>query len=336
METGPGTPPIDVLASGPEPGREEMELPVRATVTEYDRFDRVGVLTTDCGLEIRFGASACTDFEPAVGLGCWLVATEPDRFHGGVRAHVVNSTGQPEEDPATQAGKRFQAAEAQRARAERDRQRRLRAARADPAGALDDLERHFAFRVPPAYRQLVLEHATDPDSSAYLWLPEAEWIEPAEISTWEFLVEPALHGLVPFAFTGAGDPWCWWLGSPRVGAEPEIILCPHDESEAEIFAPTFAAWLFRICLEYGTALEAASDGKEERRRLESWAEILETAGAGEMAGRLRQISAAPGTEIVTPIGREPALASAELIETSLRELLGPAYLETRVEWTVDA
>ncbi len=140
----------------------------------------------------------------------------------------------------------------------------------------------------------------------------------------------------PLRFHRRRRPLVLVARQPPDRAEPEIILCPHDESEAEIFAPTFAAWLFRICLEYGTALEAASDGKEERRRLESWAEIVETAGAGEMAGRLRQIAAAPGTEIVTPIGRETALASAELIETSLRELLGPVYLETRVEWTADA
>ncbi|TQF13183.1 hypothetical protein FJV41_25240 [Myxococcus llanfairpwllgwyngyllgogerychwyrndrobwllllantysiliogogogochensis] len=77
-------------------------LPARALVVTWNAVDGVGTLRTEDGSEVRFGASACTDFEPETGLDVWLVETKPDPLGRGERAKVVNRSGRMEQDKLSQ------------------------------------------------------------------------------------------------------------------------------------------------------------------------------------------------------------------------------------------
>ncbi|MFY1824847.1 hypothetical protein ACN47A_02925 [Myxococcus fulvus] len=80
------------------PGR----LPIRARITTWNFIDGVGRLLTEDGEEVRFGGSACTDFQPEQGLEVWLVELQADPLGGSPRAKVVNLSGRVEEDKVSQ------------------------------------------------------------------------------------------------------------------------------------------------------------------------------------------------------------------------------------------
>ncbi|QSQ20969.1 hypothetical protein JY651_38010 [Pyxidicoccus parkwayensis] len=79
-----------------------LTLPTEAVVIAYDEKDGLGTLRTSQGVEVRFGASACTDFVPEQGMSVWLVETKPDPLGRGERAKVVNRTGHVEKDRLAQ------------------------------------------------------------------------------------------------------------------------------------------------------------------------------------------------------------------------------------------
>ena len=74
---------------------------------------------------------------------------------------------------------------------------------------LQIIEDHFGMTLPRAYRIWHDEGAFDcADSAKYLWVNEAEWIPPVDVPTWQLpTYGKHVDGLVPFAFSGAGDPW---------------------------------------------------------------------------------------------------------------------------------
>ncbi|PTL76720.1 hypothetical protein [Vitiosangium sp. GDMCC 1.1324] len=79
-----------------------LQLPTQAVVAAWNPRDGVGTLRTAEGIEVRFGASACTDFDPEQGMSVWLVETQPDPLGRGERAKVVNRSGQKEKDRLSQ------------------------------------------------------------------------------------------------------------------------------------------------------------------------------------------------------------------------------------------
>lgn len=89
-----------------------LTLPTDAVILTYDPKDGVGTLRTAQGVEVRFGASACTDFEPEQGTSVWLVETKPDPLGKGERAKVVNRTGRVEKDRLTQIEEEHDASDA--------------------------------------------------------------------------------------------------------------------------------------------------------------------------------------------------------------------------------
>ncbi|MCP3136510.1 hypothetical protein [Pyxidicoccus xibeiensis] len=89
-----------------------LSLPTEARVIAYDAKDGLGTLRTPEGVEVRFGASACTDFTPEQGMTVWLVETKPDPLGRGERAKVVNRSGHVEQDRLTQIWDEHAAADA--------------------------------------------------------------------------------------------------------------------------------------------------------------------------------------------------------------------------------
>jgi hypothetical protein len=74
------------------------------------------------------------------------------------------------------------------------------------------------------------------------------WEPPSEVAQWEPPGHWEANRFVSFAGNGYGDYWCWYPASADSFGIP-VVLCPHDELEAEIFAPNFQAFLFRSILE---------------------------------------------------------------------------------------
>lgn len=54
--------------------------------------------------------------------------------------------------------------------------------------------------------------------------------------------------LVPFALTASGDRYGWWMTPDKCGYE-FVVFSPHDCSEADVYAPHFVGFLYRILLE---------------------------------------------------------------------------------------
>jgi hypothetical protein len=142
------------------------------------------------------------------------------------------------------------------------------------------IEAKHGFAIPAEYRRIVaagyfdLRHPGkyyDPaNEPTYLWVPEAEWLLPQKILAHkpESFEKP---GFVPFAFTGAGDHWCWWP-SQDTGA---VVLCPHDEATGVFDAPSFLASIYRRFLDYALADIGEDEEAEARRHFAHWASQLE-------------------------------------------------------------
>jgi hypothetical protein len=99
---------------------DELDPPKRATITAFSEADRVGRLVLDDGAEVRFGASACEGFAPAVGAAVFVTALGPHPL-GGLRALKIRLTPVTEAQARAhaQAQAALTAARAQRAQDER-------------------------------------------------------------------------------------------------------------------------------------------------------------------------------------------------------------------------
>lgn len=65
--------------------------PCRAMVRNWVPMDGTGELVTEDGVSVRFGASACKDLQPEIGMELWLISFKSKSR--GYRATVVNLTG---------------------------------------------------------------------------------------------------------------------------------------------------------------------------------------------------------------------------------------------------
>jgi hypothetical protein len=125
------------------------------------------------------------------------------------------------------------------------------------------IAKRFAYELPKEYRSLhergwlTLDRPASSISATpgdgYLFMHEMEWYGLEEIATFDFpeFYRPHLQGLVPFAFNGAGDYWCWQCDKTDEHGT-RVLLCYHDTGSAVIFAPNFETALYRQALAYAT------------------------------------------------------------------------------------
>lgn len=211
-----------------------------------------------------------------------------------------------------------------------------------------NLEAHYGVPLPAGYRDWSLKKYTDPradsgaDADRYLWVFEAEWIPPDKIPAHDLWRSNLLPGLIPFAFTGAGDNWCWntqvKTGDANGGAEYDVLICWHDAELADRFAPTFPAWFYRNCLDFASGgFDNTDRGIEEARaHLRRWSACLAEIHPGPWAdhlARLAQTQPFPYKHpklraSVTMFGFITAMEVGEIVA----EQLGRRYLEEKVEW----
>lgn len=108
--------------------------------------------------------------------------------------------------------------------------------------------------------------STNINMQNYVWLYDMEWLPYETIINYEYDCES--RAIVPFAFTGGGDLWAWYLEcAPNI----PVVFCPHDDNEGYFYAPSFEGALFRQILDFASQSNFyITDGK-------SWQMDLETA-----------------------------------------------------------
>jgi hypothetical protein len=146
----------------------------------------------------------------------------------------------------------------------------------------DIIAANTGFRVPDLFRRMVADGVTAYGASTANWKEtwkqraiesppalmvagaQVEWWALEDIANWEAPshFDPA-HKLLPFASSTTGDMWCW---CPPLGAEV-IVLAPHDEDGAMVFAPDLESFLLRHTLQAFAEIveEDGSDFTREQR-----------------------------------------------------------------------
>jgi hypothetical protein len=203
---------------------------------------------------------------------------------------------------------------------------------------ISKLQAHYGVILPAGYcrwwASKYFDHAGNPDT--YLWAHEAEWIPPEKIPDRD-LWRTVIAGLVPFAFTGAGDHWCWNTQARTGATEYEVLFCYHDEELADAYAPSFPAWFYRNCLEYASSVQDEPEAiLEARAHLRVWAERLSEIHSGGWSAHLSTLASAAPFEYHPPKLR-PGINVFGFISTAdvseiVRAQFGPRYLTDKVKW----
>jgi hypothetical protein len=204
---------------------------------------------------------------------------------------------------------------------------------------IEKLEARYGIPFPPGYRDWSLKKYTDHrKKNSYLWVHEAEWIPPTEIPEHDLGRSKIIPGLIPFAFSGAGDSWCWNTQVKNAEAEYDILFCWHDEELADRFAPTFPAWFYRNCLDYAAGGMDKDDAaiEEARRNLRLWSERLSGIDSGSWAEHLAKLAKAKPSEYKHPKLRASirmfGFITAMKVDEIVADQFGVGYLEQKVEW----
>ncbi|MHC1686070.1 MAG: hypothetical protein AB6733_24600 [Clostridiaceae bacterium] len=82
-------------------------------------------------------------------------------------------------------------------------------------------------------------------SQKYLWLYDMRWLTCNKIINYEY--DEEVDYIVPFAYTGGGDKWVWYLKEKSV---LPVAFCPRDDDEGVIYAESIETAIFRQILEF--------------------------------------------------------------------------------------
>jgi hypothetical protein len=135
--------------------------------------------------------------------------------------------------------------------------------------------------------------------------------------------------LVPFAFTGGGDSWCWNLNCPAgIGNDYQVLCCRHDEDAADIYAPTLPDGIYRLALDWASDLD---EEEEQRKGLRNVAAALKEVGRNQECCHLLALSEAESQE--SRYGQ--ALISEKELDTLITQRFGPDYLRHQINWQGD-
>lgn len=113
------------------------------------------------------------------------------------------------------------------------------------------------FHFPPVYIEMEkrgwfnVADFKDRDSiemQTYIWFDDMEWLSHDQIINYEYDADRS-RTVVPFAVTGGGDIWGWYLDDKE---RMPVVLCCHDDVEGHFYAPFFEAALFRHILEFAS------------------------------------------------------------------------------------
>lgn len=111
------------------------------------------------------------------------------------------------------------------------------------------------FEFPPIYMELdrlkyldtsMFINRDSCEKQKYLWLYDMEWLTCKKILNYKYQDDES-RDIVPFAITGNGDKWAWYLN--REGNLP-VIFCPSNDEFGKIYAENIEAAMFRQILEF--------------------------------------------------------------------------------------
>ena len=199
------------------------------------------------------------------------------------------------------------------------------------------IEKRVAAKFPPGYRAWQESGYCTYSRKNYLWVFEAEWIPLKEIPGYD-LWRVTIPGLIPFAFNGAGDHWCFSTACPTANDECEIWFCWHDEEKGLRFAPSFAGWFYRQCLEFasGGMDEDERSIKKARRNLRLWSQRLAEIHSGDWADHLHQLADVEPFYYKHPKLRTNVpmfgFITAMDVDSLVSKQFGKRYLKSEVDW----
>ena len=120
-------------------------------------------------------------------------------------------------------------------------------------------------KLPESYCEWIEKGVTTDDSyNMYL----LDWISGSEVLKLEIAPEGVLEGILPIAVFHSVDFWC--LDNKNGG---RVILCPHDDIVAELYAPSVEGWMYRVCL--GEASDFCDEDEIVQKQLILWATLIE-------------------------------------------------------------
>ncbi len=167
----------------------------------------------------------------------------------------------------------------------------------------EEYQRTWGFPLPAEYVTLAERNSFDlPQPSGtyvelidspYLWVPEMEWRIFPDLLNPGTTASGVKAGFASFAFSGAGDDWCWYPPS-AVGGRVPVLLCPRDEFEATFYAPDFITAVYRNILEASLGGFGCDEAKPvEREYLRRWSKELGPLLPPRAAETLRALISAP-------------------------------------------
>ncbi|MDX1946002.1 MAG: SMI1/KNR4 family protein [Pirellulaceae bacterium] len=137
------------------------------------------------------------------------------------------------------------------------------------------IEARYGIALPPTYRHAVAQGWIDPGVwENYTPLFMGEWLSLQAILDYDFqAVEknaPANPGLIPFAQSPGGDPYCWHSGRAMAG-EPVVGYTEFGEFDRlELVAPSLLGFVYRNALEQLSAGCEYEDERTAKHNLARW------------------------------------------------------------------
>ena len=161
--------------------------------------------------------------------------------------------------------------------------------------------------LPSSYRDWV-ERGIPEDEGYELY--SVEWMPVSHILGTEIAPdEPFLPGIFPVATYHGLSLWC--IDNQNGG---RVILCPHDDYLAELYAPNVDAWICRSCMEMAT--DFPDEIEEIQRQLIAWGELLRETSTG-WGSHLLELAKIEPTDIE---GNLAVIAKSEVDSWVEREL----------------
>lgn len=318
--TNSGTSPSSSTPSSPP------SLPIRGTITSWQPDDSIGRIRLTSGEEIRFGHSACVGLRPSIGAEVWVVEVAPHPL-GGLRAKVLNSTGEVTPDRATAALTAHQERERQRPIVEAEVEAiklecsatlarkapmwttaaAMGERTAEAIAALESLQKTMPREEVSAFVGMIAALRMDGELASDLRLFDLEWADQwAHLEIW---TDPCF---MPFAAEGGNhlglfvhpaivtahappvvfrfhehDPIFGWVAASM----EHFIAMIHAASRGEDVEPLRGEMhaVVRSLLEATQREEAFEDVERKDVHALFWsgARVLETAAAERLAGRYR-------------------------------------------------
>jgi hypothetical protein len=137
-----------------------------------------------------------------------------------------------------------------------------------------EIERRFSFALPEEYRRMRDRGWFGPSESTYLWLHEMEWMSLKDIRDGDpVFFQFTRPGLIPFAFTGGRDHWCWYPEHMADGVAP-VVECPRDSVIGRFYAPSFLGAIYRQILDFACWQITPAEESKARRHLKRWLDDL--------------------------------------------------------------